>query len=83
MTGWFGSAVVLMYGVWVEVCGSLWRLLSIFCSTGVFYWGAGIQAEEVVAGSCLFPSCLLTFFVCLFIFSYSDEYFNHLFVYCI
>ena len=47
-TGWFGCAVVLLYGVWIEVCGSLWRLLFIFCCTGVLYWDAGIQAEEVV-----------------------------------
>ena len=42
-----------MYVVWFELGGSQWRLLSIFCCTGILYWGAGTQAEEVVGGSCL------------------------------
>ena len=77
--GWFSCAIVLMYGVWIEVSGPICRLLSIHCCAGVLYWCAGVHAEEIVGGSGLFPSCLLAFFVCLFIFSYSSGDFYYFF----
>ena len=44
-----------MYGVWDEVSDPNCGLLSIYCCTAVFYWCAGVHAEEVVVGSYLFP----------------------------